>query len=230
MLVMKLHKKMYSMQKKWLTLDIHLILDSFLRNGYVINPAMLGFSSLEHAAFDGDQFELVGDSLTYHFFENEIYFSSGLRKIGTVCKSYFNGEKFRTNALYLFGNVRLLRLMKYLPLFDIVCLADFVTSVERPRARLFMGVDYYEGALLFENGVLLQFSTSPNDSRNYFVRTVEGGVDVSDAVDLKAANSVLAATLYNEIVNIKSLFNIRPSCFAFAKFQTALKKIASVGG
>jgi len=168
--------------------DLSDVIQRFIRDGWVAEPALVGLPSYSRSDLDLESADISGDLSDHHLLAWERNFPSNLRSICTEFKLYFYGDHLRTNGLSVIGQFRLTTLLKYL---------------KSQNDRLVLPISIYmnkersEGALMFESGVLIQFSADA-DNNNFYVRTVESGIDLTAGDASKFANERFVKSLFNE--------------------------------
>lgn len=168
--------------------DLSEIIHRFIRDGWVADCALVGLPSYSRTDLNLENADISGDLSDHHLIAWERYFPSKLRSICTEFKLYFCADHLRTNGLGVTGQFRLTTLLKYLKSQN--------DRVVLPIST-YMNKECSEGAIIFESGVLIQFNADAANN-NFYVRTVESGIDLTAGDTSKLANERFVKSLFNE--------------------------------
>lgn len=147
--------------------DLIEIIELFIDGRGRLEPEVFGLGNFSESALLSADFELIGESEGFHFFEKDYEVSYFNRKITVVLKQYFFGCESLGAGLSIAGGARLVALLKKIILSR---------SEDRKSIDVYLSKDKTEGALiLFEKFVIRFDQWSKRDS--YMVSTIEAEFD-----------------------------------------------------
>ncbi|PHV29810.1 hypothetical protein CSQ93_01370 [Janthinobacterium sp. BJB426] len=172
--------------------DIHILLQSWLDHGWLRDPQAVGLSTFEAQELVAHGFYPVSDVDQLCLYEDERLFRRAGRPVHALFKAFLQRGQLVANGLGL---------------GDQVHLAGFLRAARQPLPafRVLLEQGGRSGALLFENGLVLQFSANLRGKpRHYYLTLVEGNVadahvpDRRDSdIDLRAAAARHVQALYD---------------------------------
>ncbi|PHV33702.1 hypothetical protein CSQ94_10730 [Janthinobacterium sp. BJB312] len=172
-------------------LDIHFLLQSWLDHGCLRDPQAVGLSTFEAQELVAHGFYPVSDVDQLCLYEDERLFRRAGRPVHALFKAFLQRGQLVANGLGL---------------GDQVHLAGFLRAARQPLPafRVLLEQGGRSGALLFENGLVLQFAANLRGKpRHYYLTLVEGHVadaqlpDRDSDIDLRAASARHVQALYN---------------------------------
>ncbi|MFC7518491.1 hypothetical protein ACFQUU_26115 [Herbaspirillum sp. GCM10030257] len=173
--------------------NIYDVIITFLEDGRIKAPLTVNLNSFEPNLLRDSGFDLSGDPNEHYLYAWTRYFSSKRRKICTEFKLYFYQNRLRTNGLGIVSKIRLSTLLKK------IHEKELLTNSKPHRFEIYLDNGLKEGALLFENGILMQFSTADKGSaRNYYIKTVESNFDESTQFDMKKTNTNFVRSMFKK--------------------------------
>ncbi|MGK5065284.1 hypothetical protein [Janthinobacterium sp. LB3P112] len=172
-------------------LDIHVLLQSWLDHGWLRDPQAVGLTSFEAQELAARGFDAISDGGQLCLYEDARLFRRGGRPVQASFKAYLQRGQLGANGLDLGYQVHL---------------AGFLRAARQPLPafRVLLEQGGRSGALLFENGLVLQFAANLRGKpRHYYLTLVEGHVadaDVPDRdsdIDLRAASARHVQAIYD---------------------------------
>lgn len=169
------------------TIDIHAVLQSYLRDGVLRDPAVMGLRSFERAELEARGFDACGNPAQICLYEDQRRFRRAGRAVRLAFKVFLEQGRLCANGLELGYQLRLAGVLRA------------VGKPAMPAFRVLLRCDARCGALLFDNGLVWQFAANLRGApRHYFLTHVEGhvpGPAGSDS-DLRAASQTHVDALY----------------------------------
>ncbi|MCC7702376.1 hypothetical protein IGS59_09010 [Janthinobacterium sp. GW460P] len=167
--------------------DIHAVMQSYLDDGWLRDPQAVGLATFTAPELLALGFYELCDGGQLCLYEDERWFRRASRAVQTSFKVYLQGGRLHANGLELGYQVRL---------------ASVLRAARRPLPpyRLLLEAGARSGALLFENGLVLQFAANLRGAqRHYFLTLVEGQLPDPGAgdLDLRAASEGHVQALYD---------------------------------
>ena len=166
--------------------DINEFIFCFVRDGWLADPGALGLQSFLKADIDLDSADMSGEQGSHHLLSWDVQLASKRKSIAAEFKLYFHAEQLRTNGFGLFDKVRLITFLHYLKLRG----GNQFYSYD-----IHLSDDRKQGALMFSNGVLIQFSAETGE-RNFYIKTVESGIDLTDESFSRLANARFVNSMF----------------------------------
>ncbi|MGK5066552.1 hypothetical protein [Janthinobacterium sp. RT4P48] len=172
-------------------LDIHVLLQSWLDHGWLRDPQAVGLSTFEAQELVAHGFYPVSDVDQLCLYEDERLFRRAGRPVHALFKAFLQRGQLVANGLGL---------------GDQVHLAGFLRAARQPLPafRVLLEQGGRSGALLFENGLVLQFAANLRGKpRHYYLTLVEGHVadaqlpDRDSDIDLRAASARHVQAIYD---------------------------------
>ncbi|MCA1861749.1 hypothetical protein LE191_16700 [Janthinobacterium sp. HSC-3S05] len=172
-------------------LDIHFLLQSWLDHGCLRDPQAVGLSTFEAQELVAHGFYPVSDVDQLCLYEDERLFRRAGRPVHALFKAFLQRGQLVANGLGL---------------GDQVHLAGFLRAARQPLPafRVLLEQGGRSGALLFENGLVLQFGANLRGKpRHYYLTLVEGHVadaqlpDRDSDIDLRAASARHVQAIYD---------------------------------
>ena len=172
-------------------LDIHFLLQSWLDHGCLRDPQAVGLSTFEAQELVAHGFYPVSDVDQLCLYEDERLFRRAGRPVHALFKAFLQRGQLVANGLGL---------------GDQVHLAGFLRAARQPLPafRVLLEQGGRSGALLFENGLVLQFAANLRGKpRHYYLTLVEGHVadaqlaDRDSDIDLRAASARHVQAIYD---------------------------------
>lgn len=171
--------------------DIHVLLQSWLDHGWLRDPQAVGLSTFEAQELVAHGFYAVSDVDQLCLYEDERLFRRAGRPVHVLFKAFLQRGQLVANSLGL---------------GDQVHLAGFLRAARQPLPafRVLLEQGGRSGALLFDNGLVLQFSANFwGKPRHYYLTLVEGHVadahvpDRDSEIDLRAASARHVQAIYD---------------------------------
>ena len=171
--------------------DIHVLLQSWLDHGWLRDPQAVGLSTFEAQELVAHGFYPVSDVDQLCLYEDERLFRRAGRPVHALFKAFLQRGQLVANGLGL---------------GDQVHLAGFLRAARQPLPafRVLLEQGGRSGALLFENGLVLQFAANLRGKpRHYYLTLVEGHVadaqlpDRDSDIDLRAASARHVQAIYD---------------------------------
>ena len=171
--------------------DIHVLLQSWLDHGWLREPQAVGLATFEAQELVAHGFDAISDGGQLCLYEDERLFRRGKRQVQASFKAYLQRGQLGANGLDLGYQVHL---------------AGFLRAARQPLPafRVLLEQGGRSGALLFENGLVLQFAANLRGKpRHYYLTLVEGHVadaqlaDRDSDIDLRAASARHVQALYD---------------------------------
>lgn len=171
--------------------DIHVLLQSWLDHGWLRDPQAVGLSTFEAQELVAHGFYPVSDVDQLCLYEDERLFRRACRPVHALFKAFLQRGQLVANGLGL---------------GDQVHLAGFLRAARQPLPafRVLLEQGGRSGALLFENGLVLQFAANLRGKpRHYYLTLVEGHVadaqlpDRDSDIDLRAASARHVQAIYD---------------------------------
>ena len=169
------------------TPDIHAVLLSYVRDGVLRDPAVMGLRSFERDELEARGFDACGNPAQICLYEDQRRFRRAGRAVQLACKVFLEQGRWCANGLELGYQVRLAGVLRA------------VGKPAMPAFRVLLRRDARCGALLFDNGLVLQFAANLRGApRHYFLTHVEGHVPApaGSELDLRAASQAQVDALY----------------------------------
>ena len=172
-------------------LEIHTLLQSWLEHGWLREPQAVGLASFEAQELQARRFDVICDGGQLCLYEQERLLRRGGRPVQASFKAYLQRGQLGANGLDLAYQVHL---------------AGFLRAARQPLPafRVLLEQGGRSGALLFDNGLVLQFSANLRGKpRHYYLTLVEGHVadaqlpDRDSDIDLRAASAGHVQALYD---------------------------------
>ena len=172
-------------------LDIHVLLQSWLDHGWLRDPQAVGLSTFEAQELVAHGYYPVSDVDQLCLYEDERLFRRAGRPVHALFKAFLQRGQLVANGLGL---------------GDQVHLAGFLRAARQPLPafRVLLEQGGRSGALLFENGLVLQFAANLRGKpRHYYLTLVEGHVadaqlpDRDSDIDLRAASARHVQAIYD---------------------------------
>ena len=172
-------------------LDIHFLLQSWLDHGCLRDPQAVGLSTFEAQELVAHGYYPVSDVDQLCLYEDERLFRRAGRPVHALFKAFLQRGQLVANGLGL---------------GDQVHLAGFLRAARQPLPafRVLLEQGGRSGALLFENGLVLQFAANLRGKpRHYYLTMVEGHVadaqlaDRDSDIDLRAASARHVQAIYD---------------------------------
>ncbi|WP_414868986.1 hypothetical protein [Pseudomonas sp. IT-347P] len=202
--------------------DFHKLIELFIAGAGSLQPGIFGLNSFSKAEFIKADFELFGDLGDFHFFEKAYDVPYFRRKITVVFKQYFFADESLGGGLGVANGVRLTSLLRSQPF------ASAARSVDQRGIALFLSEDQSEGALIFDEKIVIRFNRWSSRS-SYVISTVECDFDnerfgdlakkaVHDAYEFCDHKSMIngarfkgGSSAFNRLIRKLELFVDRPS-------------------
>ena len=171
--------------------DIHVLLQSWLDHGWLCDPQAVGLSTFEAQELVAHGYYPVSDVDQLCLYEDERLFRRAGRPVHALFKAFLQRGQLVANGLGL---------------GDQVHLAGFLRAARQPLPafRVLLEQGGRSGALLFENGLVLQFAANLRGKpRHYYLTLVEGHVadaqlaDRDSDIDLRAASARHVQAIYD---------------------------------
>jgi len=171
--------------------DIHVLLQSWLDHGWLRDPQAVGLNTFEAQELVAHGFDAISDGGQLCLYEDERLFRRGQRPVQASFKAYLQRGQLGANGLGLGYQVHL---------------AGFLRAARQPLPafRVLLEQGGRSGALLFDNGLVLQFAANLwGKPRHYYLTLVEGHVadaqlpDRDSDIDLRAASVGHVQALYD---------------------------------
>ena len=169
------------------TFDIHAVLQSYLRDGVLRDPAVMGLRSFAREELEARGFDACGNPAQICLYEDQRRFRRAGRAVQLACKVFLEQGCLCANGLELGYQVRLAGVLRA------------VGKPAMPAFRVLLRRDARCGALLFDNGLVLQFAANLRGApRHYFLTHVEGHVlaPAGGEPALRAASQAHVDALY----------------------------------
>lgn len=169
------------------TSDIHAVLQSYLRDGMLRDPAVMGLHSFAREELEARGFDAWGNPAQICLYEDQRRFRRAGRVVQLGFKVFLEQGRLCANGLELGYQVRLAGVLRA------------AGKPALPAFRVLLRRDARCGALLFDNGLVLQFAANLRGApRHYFLTHVEGHVPApaGSEVDLRAASQAHVDALY----------------------------------
>lgn len=169
------------------TLDIHAVLQLYLRDGVLRDPAVMGLHSFAREELEARGFDACGNPAQICLYEDQRRFRRAGRSVLLAFKVFLEQGRLCANGLELGYQLRLAGLLRA------------VGKPAMPAFRVLLRRDARCGALLFDNGLVLQFAANLRGApRHYFLTLVEGHVppQAGSELDLRAASQAHVDALY----------------------------------
>ena len=173
------------------THDLHAVLQAYLDDGWLREPHAVGLDTFGAPELLARGFDALCDGRQLCLYEDERRFRHGRQCVQASFKVYLQEGRLLANGLELGYQLRL---------------ASFLRAARRPLPpyRLLLEAGACSGALLFDNGLVLQFSANLRGKpRHYYLTLVEGHVadaqlpDRDSDIDLRAASAGHVQALYD---------------------------------
>lgn len=171
--------------------DIHAVMQSYLDDGWLRDPQAVGLATFEAQELVAHGFYAVSDVDQLCLYEDERLFRRASRPVHVLFKAFLQRGQLVANGLGL---------------GDQVHLAGFLRAARQPLPafRVLLEQGGRSGALLFENGLVLQFAANLRGKpRHYYLTLVEGHVADAELanrdsdIDLRAASAGHVQALYD---------------------------------
>ena len=172
-------------------LDIHFLLQSWLDHGWLRDPQAVGLRTFEAQELAERGFDAISDGGQLCLYEDARLFRRAGRPVPASFKVYLQRGQLGANGLELGYQVHL---------------AGFLRAARQPlpACRVLLEHGGRSGALLFDNGLVLQFATNLRGKpRHYYLTLVEGHVadaqlpDRDSDIDLRAASARHVQAIYD---------------------------------
>lgn len=166
--------------------DLHAVLQSCLDDGWLREPQAVGLDAFTAPALLARGFDELCDGRQLCLYEDGLTLRHGRQAVQASFKVYLQQGRLLANGLELGYQLRL---------------ASFLRAARRPLPpyRLLLESGARSGALLFDNGLVLQFAANLRGApRHYFLTLVEGQQPDPGAgeIDLRAASAGHVQALY----------------------------------
>ncbi|MEF2266892.1 hypothetical protein V3C40_08865 [Janthinobacterium sp. LS2A] len=171
--------------------DIHVLLQSWLDHGWLRDPQAVGLHTFEAQELATSGFDAISDGDQLCLYEDARLFRRAGRPVPASFKVYLQRGQLGANGLELGYQVHL---------------AGFLRAARQPlpACRVLLEQGGRSGALLFENGLVLQFCANLRGKpRHYYLTLVEGHVadaqlpDRDSDIDLRAASARHVQAIYD---------------------------------
>lgn len=171
--------------------DIHFLLQSWLDHGWLRDPQAVGLRTFEAQELAARGFDAISDGGQLCLYEDARLFRRAGRPVPASFKVYLQRGQLGANGLELGYQVHL---------------AGVLRAARRPLPafRVLLEHGGRSGALLFDNGLVLQFATNLRGKpRHYYLTLVEGHVadaqlpDRDSDIDLRAASARHVQAIYD---------------------------------
>ena len=172
--------------------SMNALLFRFVKDGWIDDPRAVKLPSFSKADIHTDDVDVSGDPAEHNLFAWDRCFPSGRTMICTEFKLYFYGNVLRTNGIGIVGKLRVTAFLSYLKRDT-----EKNTASTDFSFQIYMNKTLDEGAILFRNGVMIQFAAQDGE-RNFYMKTVESGVDLTDEHAAKLANTRFVNSLFSE--------------------------------
>ena len=169
------------------TPDIHAVLQLYLRDGLLRDPAVMGLRSFTREELAARGFDACGNPAQICLYEDQRCFHRAGRAVRLAFKVFLEQGRLCANGLELGYQLRLAGVLRA------------VGKPAMPAFRVLLRRDARCGALLFDNGLVLQFAANLRGApRHYFLTHVEGHVPApaGSELDLRAASQAQVDALY----------------------------------
>ena len=168
------------------TRDLYAVLQAYLDDGWLRDPKTVGLDSFGAPALLARGFDELCDGGQLCLYEDACLFHDGRHSVQASFKVYLQQGRLLANGLELGYQLRL---------------ASFLRAARRPLPpyRLLLEPGARSGALVFENGLVLQFAANLRGApRHYFLTLVEGHLPdpAGSGIDLRAASTGHVQALY----------------------------------
>ena len=168
------------------THDLHAVLQAYLDDGWLRKPHAVGLDTFGAPELLARGFDALCDGRQLCLYEDERRFRHGRQCVQASFKVYLQEGRLLANGLELGYQLRL---------------ASFLRAARRPLPpyRLLLEAGACSGALLFDNGLVLQFAANLRGApRHYFLTLVEGQLPEpgDSGADLRAASAGHVQALY----------------------------------
>ena len=170
------------------TPDIHAVLLSYVRDGVLRDPAVMGLRSFAREELEARGFDACGNPAQICLYEEQRHFRRAGRAVQLACKVFLAQGRWCANGLELGYQVRLAGVLRA------------VGKPAMPAFRVLLRRDARCGALLFDNGLVLRFAANLRGApRHYFLTHVEGHVPAPAGGEpaLRAASQAPLDALYH---------------------------------
>ena len=172
-------------------LDIHVLLQSWLDHGCLRDPQAVGLATFEAQELVARGFYAVSDVDQLCLYEDERLFRRAGRPVHVLFKAFLQRGQLVANGLGLGDQVHLAGILR-------------AARQPLPAFRVLLERGGRSGALLFDNGLVLQFSANFwGKPRHYYLTLVEGHVsgaelpDRDSDIDLRAASARHVQAIYD---------------------------------
>ena len=172
-------------------LEIHTLLQSWLEHGWLREPQAVGLASFEAQELTARGFDVICDGGQLCLYEHERLLRRAGRPVQASFKAYLQRGQLGANGLDLGYQVHLAGVLR-------------AAQQPLPAFRVLLEQGGRSGALLFDNGLVLQFSANLRGKpRHYYLTLVEGHVadaqlpDRDSDIDLRAASAGHVQALYD---------------------------------
>ena len=169
------------------TLDIHAVLQLYLRDGLLRDPGVMGLHSFAREELAARGFDACGNPAQICLYEDQRRFRRAGRAVHLAFKVFLEQGRLCANGLELGYQLRLAGVLRA------------VGKPALPGCRVLLRRNWRSGALLFDNGLALQFAANRRGApRHYFVIHVEGHLPApaGSDIDLRAASHAPLDALY----------------------------------
>lgn len=182
------HQKRHHLIRTNCALDINELIYRFVKDGWIADPRSVDLISFSKSDIEMEDFDISGEETDYHLLSWRRNFPSRRKSICTEFKLCFYADGLQTNGIGIFDKFRLTTFLNYLMMRSTG--DDFSFDIH-------MNKGLNEGAILFHNGVLIQFS-SENGTQNFYLKTVESNMDLLDIDYSKSAHQRFVKFMFNK--------------------------------
>lgn len=159
-----------------------------VRDGWIDDPSSVDLYSFSKTDINMEYADISGEQTDHHLLSWARNFPSMRKSICVELKLYFYADRLRTNGIALIDKFRLSTFLRHLKINS--GNPQFLFDIHMNKGMT-------EGAILFKNGVLIQFFAGIR-KRNFYIRTVESGMDFTDENYSKLANERFVKSMFNK--------------------------------
>ncbi|WP_139831499.1 hypothetical protein [Pseudomonas sp. B7(2017)] len=149
-----------------LSTNFYGFIDFFMGGEIELQPKDVGLNSFSESEFFENNYELIGESSDFHFFEKAHDVPYFNRKAIILLKYYFNGDERLGVGLSVTGGVRLTSFLKRL-----------ITSSDKkleitPQMDFYFSDDFHAGAVIINKRMVVRFEQW-GERNAYVISTLE---------------------------------------------------------